>query len=237
MPELNENIAALVTETEQRQKCKYEPSKEDWKCNLAGSSQTLGDNLGNKPHATRESELSAGKWPSQAHHLIPHLQLADHPVKDWLKSGDLIYGDTKYNVDHTNNGLWMPYASDLVEWKGAGTNRKRELRFKVMEVSGMQIHQGAHSRRSTYGIGLVSYKARVDQYLDKIDEAAISHYKKPVDCADCKGKKQAGKVPPRHNTVGFVDSASRLLKKDIKQCIIFVSRAAAEYAETGGFDA
>ena len=234
MTDLGESIAKLVSSMEKKQKCQYEPPKPKWVANLSGSSDTLGSNLGSKPDATRESELSAHNWPSQAHHLIPHLQLADHAVADWLKKGKILYADTKYNVDHRKNGLWMPYASALREWKTGGSKKKRQLMFTVMELSGMQLHQGRHSKSNTYGVGLAPYKGRVDQYLDKIDDNALSHYM--GNCNDCASKEQANKRPPRNNTVTFVDKASELLKKDIKACIIFVSRIAAEFAEAGGFD-
>ena len=101
-------------------KCDYKPEDTPWKANLAGNSETLGNNLGNKPNAGSVAELSRTQWPSQAHHLIPHLTLKDHAVAKWLKEGSILFADTKYNVDHENNGKWMPYASSLPEWQNAG---------------------------------------------------------------------------------------------------------------------
>ncbi len=79
------------------------------------------------------------------------------------------------------------------------------------------------------------YKARVNDYLQKIDNHGMSHYAGRTACKDCKGKKLANKFPPRENTVRYVDKASELLNKDIKQQTVFVSRIAAEFAQTVGF--
>lgn len=235
MPELGENVAVLVAAMDKKQKCAYQPDKTNWAANLAGSSTALGVALGKKPETpSSASELSLSCWPSQAHHLIPHKSLAAHKVKKWLKEGDILYGDTKYNVDHKKNGIWLPYASSLSDWKSSTPTERRQLMFKVMKLAGLQLHQGRHSASKTYGVGLAPYKGRVNQYLDKIAEKAVSHYAGKQACKDCSGKKQAGKCPPRNNTVQFVDKASALLKKDIKSKTIFVSRIAAEFAAAGG---
>ena len=234
MTELNEGIAALLGFMEDDEKCEYQPQK-GWKCNLNGSSSALATQMGNKPTTTtKESALSATCWPSQAHHLVPHIQLKAHAVAKWLKTGPSIYADTQYNVDHKNNGKWMPYASDMDTWKKKPTQR-RSLMFKIMRLSGIQMHQGPHSRRNKYGIGATPYKERVNEYLELIREDAVSHYVGPPECKDCKGKKQAKKYPPRNNTVKYVDAASELLEHDINDCLIFVSRIAAEFALAGGF--
>jgi hypothetical protein len=236
MTEVGEAVAILVAVMDKKEKCAFEPEKTDWACNLSGSSTALAAHMGQKPHATQEKELTSGKWPSQAHHLIPHKQLASHKLAKWLRADGVLYGDTRYNVDHKNNGKWMPYASGLAEWAGAGQKKKRELMFKLMALSGIQLHQGRHSSSNTYAVGALGYKDRVDQYLDKIVNNAISHYVGPPPCADCKGKQQAQKCPPRDNSVRYVDRASSLIEKDIDTCLIFVSRIAAEFAEAGGFD-
>jgi hypothetical protein len=233
--EVGESVAVLVGEMDKKEECDYKPEETKWRCNLSGNSTTLGNNLGNKPDASKESELSSGSWPSQAHHLIPHKQLAAHPVSKWLKKGSILYGDTQYDVDHRNNGKWMPYASSLAEWRRSGVRKKRDLMFKVMRLSGIQLHQGRHSR-SPYGVGQLGYKERVDQYLDKIRNNAVSHAKGPPPCDDCSSKKDGKLLPPRDNTVRYVDRASALIEGDIDNCLIFVSRIAAEFAEAGGFD-
>lgn len=239
MTDVCEGVAMLVEVMENDIKCTYKPDEKSWTANLAGSGEKLASSLGNKPNATKESELSSTKWPSQAHHLIPHLTLKKHPVADWLKSGSELGGDTKYNVDHKNNGKWMPYASCLPEWttgakKANDIAKNRELMFKVMRLAKIQMHQGKHSGSNKYEIGEAPYKERVRQYLGKIDNNAVSHYSEPNPCEDCKGKND-GKQPPRNNTVRYVDKASELIEKDIDCCRIFVSKIAAEFAEMGGF--
>jgi hypothetical protein len=168
MPQIGEGIAILVKTMEKDKKCDFKPDKTNWKVNLDGSGTALGISLGNKPHAASEAGLSSSSWPSQAHHLIPHLTLKKHAVKDFLKKGDFIYDDTKYNVDHRNNGKWMPYASSLPEWKKYSPQKKRELMFKVMSLSRIQLHQGKHSSSNRYGIGEAPYKKRVEQYLGNL---------------------------------------------------------------------
>jgi hypothetical protein len=146
-----------------------------------------------------------------------------------------MYADTQYDVDHRNNGKWMPYASALPEWKRIGPAGKRDLMFKVMRLSGIQLHQGRHSH-TRYGKGKAGYKERVNQYLEKIRVKAGTHAQGPPECQDCISKQDDGGLdPPRDNTVRYVDRASRLLEDDINKCEIFVSRIAAEFAETEGF--
>jgi hypothetical protein len=237
MTETGENVAVLVRAMAKKEKCDYKPEDTRWRCNLTGNSTALGTNLGDKPEASKESELSAGSWPSQAHHLIPHKQLNQHPVKKWLKKSSMMYADTQYDVDHRNNGKWMPYASGLKEWQRAGQKKKHDLMFKVMELSGIQLHQGRHSSKP-YGMGKTGYKERVDQYLDKIRNKVATHAEGPPECEDCiSNQSDKGLDPPRDNTVRYVDRASGLLEDDINKCEIFVSKIAAEFAEAGGFDA
>lgn len=239
--DIGESVAILADFMEEDEKCDYKPDETEWKANLSGSGEALAGYLGSKPHANNEAELSNTLWPSQAHHLIPHLTLKSHPVAKWLKTGDYLFSDTYYNVDHVNNGKWMPYASSLPEWvKGAtrkvDIEKNRALMFKVMRLAKIQLHQGKHSSSNRYGIGEAPYKDRVKQYLKKIKNNAVSHYAGNRSCKDCKSNKYNDKYPPRENTVKYVDEASKLIKKDINECKIFVSRIAAEFAETGGFD-
>lgn len=231
---------ALVKFMDKSNKCTYKPVATKWRANLTGNSTTLASNLGAKPHASRESQLTKKRWPSQAHHLLPHKTLKEHPVAKWLKKGKKIYADTKYNVDHKNNGKWMPYASGLQEWvtgarKVADLKSNEKLIYKVMRLSNIQLHQGRHSGSNQYGIGDAPYKERVKLYLKKINQHSISHYAGTNKCTDCSGKKQSGKYPPRENMVRYVDRASTYIEKDINYCRIFVSKIAAEYQATVGF--
>ena len=233
-------LVAMLAADEKKAKCDFKPPQTKWKANLDGDADRLGGLLGKQPKkAAKEAELSSSCWPSQAHHLIPHLTLKSHPVSKWLKAGDIIYADTRYDVDHGNNGKWMPYASSLAEWKTranklADIKANRRLMFKVMKHAKIQLHQGKHSGSQDFGVGEMPYKECVRKYLDKINRHALSHYKKKPPCDDCKGKKQAGKYPPRDNMVRYVDKASSVLEDDIDACRIFVSRIAAECAQAGG---
>lgn len=244
MAQVGEGVAILVQEMDEddaKKKCNYKPSDEGWVCKLEGESSTLAKFLGDKPDAISEVELTKYKWPSQAHHLIPHLTLIKHNVSKWLKAGDVLFNDTYYNVDHENNGKWMPYASSLPEWKVGATSavdkkNNKELMFKVMRLSQIQLHQSKHSSSNRYGIGEAPYKERVIQYLDKIRNNGTSHYVGTRKCEICTEKKQTNKYPARENTVRFVDRASSLIEKDINKCKIFVSRIAAEFQDIEGFD-
>lgn len=242
MTEMIEGVAILLDfMKDDDDKCSYKSDDDGWVANLDGSGEVLGNNLGNKPNATTESGLSATSWPSQAHHLIPHKTLKPHPLSKWLKESDFLFADTSYDVDHENNGKWMPYASSLREWitgatKKADVDSNRRLMFKVMRLAQIQMHQGPHSSRKRYGIGEAPYKERVKLYLKKIKNNAVSHYAGTNACSDCSGKKQANKFPPRVNTVRHVDKASVCIEKDINNCKIFVSKIAAEFADAGGFN-
>lgn len=236
MTEVGEAVLVALLKEQDLQKCDFKPDETDWTANLDGDSKALEKSLGEKPSAGEESELSNDKWPSQAHHLIPHLTLKDHAVAKWLQQGNgsIMWGDTFYDVDHEHNGRWLPYASSLKEWGARDAKGRRELMFKVMRLSGLQLHQGPHSGSNRYGVGEQPYKACVVKYLDKIKQSAVSHYKKQPPCADCQGNSKSGKVPPRANTVRFVDQVSQLIWGDILEQRIFVSRIAAEFAECEG---
>lgn len=239
--EMGEGMAMLTAIVDEDVKCLYQPDNgKGWTANLSGSGEALAANLGDKPNADSETDLSATNWPSQAHHLIPHKTLKRHKLSHWLQKGDRLFAHTYYNVDHENNGKWMPYASGLREWvtrasSGADLKNNRKLMFKVMEMAQIQLHQGPHSDSDRYGVGEAPYKGRVMEYLDKIQDNALSHYAGDHACSDCSSKKQGGKYPPRGNTVQFVDKASECIELDINKCRIFVSRIAAEFAEAGGF--
>lgn len=239
--QIGEGIAKLEKIMEEDSKCHYKPDDKKWNANLDGDSGVLSEYLGNKPNASNEAELTKTAWPSQAHHIIPHLTLKRHILSDWLKSDEILYQDTYYNVDHKNNGKWMPYASILPEWNTGATKqsdieKNRQLMFKIMGLANIQLHQSRHSTSNCYGTAEAGYKERVKLYLDKIKNNAESHYAGELPCSDCSGKKQNGKYPPRKNTVEYVDKASEFIEEDIDCCKIFVSRIAAEFADAGGFD-
>lgn len=236
MTDIGEMVHLVVSIDKGDKKCDYKPEKTQWKANLVGSSEALAARMGSKPDAKTRSAITNTQWPSQAHHLIPHKTLINHSLKKWLDSeGGFIYAPTKYNVDHKNNGKWMPFASSLAEWETSTTAEKRAIMFEVMRISGIQLHQGPHSKKNDYGVAKWPYKARVEQYLDKIKNSAVSHYAGSNACADCKSKRENGKYPPRENTVTYVDTASGCINREINQLLIFVSRIAAEFQQTVGF--
>jgi hypothetical protein len=173
-----------------------------------------------------------------------------HDVHQHLIKGKELYADTDYDINSSNNGKWMPYAHRLQEWV-AGLTKENAKKLKqqiledntdlttlVMTESKIQIHQGAHSHEK-YGSGESGYLTRVDLYLDKVLDNAISHFEvdsegNPV-CEDCSGNEKAGLYSPRSNTVRFVEKVSTFIKSDINQCRIFVSEAASKFNEYFGF--
>lgn len=238
-------LVAFIKAENTESKCEVKSTQTQWDAILDGSSSRLGSALGNRPDASSRKDLSSKDWPSQAHHLVPHETLKKHPIKHWLEEGQKIWGDTEYDVDHKKNGMWMPYASSLKEWKTAAKTKKdrdenRKLMFEVMSLAQIQMHQSRHSLRNRYGIGEAPYHVRVNQYLRRVQDGMVRHEGKRPDgkpfCKDCFSKKKGSLYAPRENTIRFVDKASSLLKNDIKAMKIFVSRIAAEFAQSGGFD-
>jgi hypothetical protein len=239
--EVGEGVAIVVAFMEKTKECEYEPPNTNWKCNLDGDSSRLAENITRHMHVPKPTtpksadELSSTCWPCQAHHLIPWQQLRKHSVTQWVAANPpqvagKVIKDTKYDVDHGANGKFMPYASDLPEWKSATTSQKEELVRKVMGFAGIQLHQGPHSYKK-YSVGEDGYKSRVDEYLSRINKHLLNHMQ---NCPDCKDKMQDDKVPPLNNVVLYLDKASERIEVDINLGRIFVSRRAADYVAGGG---
>ncbi len=173
--QVGEGVAKLVGFMEEdKKKCDYKPKQTNWKAKLSGSGTKLGESMGNKPYASCVDELSRASFPSQAHHLIPNASLnpnakgahesPPHSVHELLIKGELLFADTDYDINHKNNGKWMPYAHALDEWITGATRKadkaqNKELMFNVMEIAQIQMHQGSHSH-SRFGVGEVGYLTR-----------------------------------------------------------------------------
>lgn len=242
MTQLGEAILiAFLKSDNEKAKCAFKPDETTWKANLQGKSSrlrvSLKDNEPTRPAS--KADLSSSVFHAQAHHLIPHDHLREHAVHHWLQKGDAITGDTRYDVDHRNNGVWLPYAYHLPEWipmaqawqdaTGAKLQANGDLKHEVMRKTRRQLHQGSHSETEDYGAGDAAYHEQVSKYLDKIRNNAASHYKLSPPCPDCEPKKDGKKLPPRDNTVRHVDKASAMLLRDIRRNRIFVSEAAARH--------
>lgn len=239
MTQAGECFAATLDTLEKSTPCTFREGVERWRCVLAGNSDHLASNITRdrsvaKPQTPiRLSQVHAKCWPSQAHHLIPHQQLARHAVTQWIaESKGKLLGDCDYSVNHGNNGKFMPYASSLEDWKSASTERRREIADAVMRRAGIQLHQGPH-RYKPYGQGHAGYKTRVAEYLQKITSHSAGHYSASSGCAECR-QRTNGKVQPRRNTVQMLDRASRQLESDIRRGRIFVSRRAADHVDDVG---
>ena len=219
-------------------KCSHEDDKSAWRCVLEGKTRGgLIENL-NRDRAIAEpvwppasgdnsekavTKGSPGVWPHEAHHLIPWQQFRDHPVKAYVSKkakGSKLLADANYSVNHGNNGLFLPFVSDLKEWKNS--KDKQALAERVMTKLGRQLHQGRHSS-TAYGGGKKGYKARVKELLDKIKDSEISHL---TACKACKDKSEKGKHPPREQITRKLDRVSGRLESEIGRNDVFVSRRA-----------
>jgi hypothetical protein len=237
--EAGEAFAAALAKTDEKVKCQYKKPKDEWKCVLGGDSGHLETNIKRdrgkaKPETPASlAQVTKSRWPSQAHHLIPHVQLSGHVVTEWIaESKDALLGDCNYSVNHGLNGKFMPYASSLSDWKSASTEKKVKIANKVMKAAGIQLHQGAHSYEP-YNENQDGYKTRVEEYLEKVKDQSVGHYDPETGCEECR-ETTNGKVPPRRNTVSMLDRASKQLDKDIRKGEIAVSRRASDYVANVG---
>jgi hypothetical protein len=216
--------------------CDHSDDKTNWRCNLEG--QTAGaliDNLSRdrgkkKPvwpapgGANSINDASKEYWPSEAHHLIPWQMIAGqggHKVKQHLKSATFLTSDANYSINHGNNGKFMPFASDLKEWRGS-EEEKAKIAFKLMDRVGIQLHQSRHSGES-YGGNREGYKTRVTELLNKIRNEEDIHH---ITCKECTKKANGKKFPPRKQVTHKMDYASKTLEQEINRGKIFVSRRA-----------
>jgi hypothetical protein len=229
--------AATLDDLLVKAKCELKEKKETWKCVLDGNSSNLATNIKRDrnipkpplPTSMSVKDCDKDTFPSQAHHLIPHTQLAKDPVKQFLKKGKKIFGDNNYSVNHGNNGKFMPYAAPLKEWDKAKGDQKQDVADELMSRVGIQLHQGPHSFTKYEGAE-AAYKERVKEYLKMITNTALKHNTKENPCDDCGAGEDREKQPPRLNIVKAMDQASSLLEMDILAGDIFVSRRAAQFA-------
>lgn len=206
-------------------------------------------------------------FPLQAHHLIPKNFLPDHDVCVWLcakwtknKKFQLVE-DAPYNTDHANNGYAMPYATPLKEWKAAKNDQvKCGVAFRVMEQTGIQLHQGSHAAEldpekikqilRTGKLPAVTPKAgggdsddfedseiHDDGYLNQIEEflnAAAGRIQTHVrTCTKGCKKDESGakmKVRPLKDTVRLMNRVSLIAKVFLQMNVIFTCPYGAAYA-------
>lgn len=240
MTQIGENVfVAFVQKDKSDNKCSHEDDKTDWKCNLEGeTSGHLVDNIvrdsyGDEPQwppiagKANIDNCSSSTWPHQAHHLIPWQQLKKHKTSHLLSKikNHLTYNNN-YSVNHGTNGYFMPYVTDLEEWSLCKGKEKQLLAEKLMNITGIQLHQSRHSR-TRYECAKEGYKVAVDTYLNKVHKESLRHYDV---CSKCKDEMNKNKWPPRKAVVRYVDKVSRILLSDIKANRIFVSRRAAIWA-------
>lgn len=229
-------FALVVAQDGSETRCEHVADKTGWRCVLQG--QTTGHLICNidrdrkicQPvwpipggiNSLANISRGANSWPSEAHHLIPWQQLSKHPVKSFLKKGAKLLADANYSVNHGFNGKFMPFASDLAEWKGSEAV-KAKVAFDVMDRVGIQLHQGKHSFGSFDGDVTVGYKSRVKELLDKIRHTENIHR---AICPECAKKSSGEKLPPRMQITRKTDGVSGRLEKEIDKGMIFVSRRA-----------
>jgi hypothetical protein len=259
MAELLEMVDLNVMLTENAENyCGYKEAKpKPWKCRvsgLAGAEPTAKRLLksmkkhdkavpekpapGKKGNGWDISKCSKMVFPFQTHHLIPKKHLPTHEVCTWLAKGYnehkkfQIKDDNNYDTDHANNGYCMPFASTTLQWKQAGENEaeQRQVAFRMMDITGIQLHQGSHSYDGFGGeqenVEVEGYLEAVDAVLDRIHRAHVRHVTK---CEICKKGDGKPNVDPVVSVVRHMDQASRVLKARINANQIFVSEVASQF--------
>jgi hypothetical protein len=209
-------------------------------------------------------------FPLQAHHLIPKNFLPKHHVCLWLcKNFDKddtykLKEDTYYNTDHANNGYAMPYATPLKEWKKAkNDDAKCHVAYRVMEKTGIQLHQGSHAEFMDIGkvkakipaslrhlpsaasagsddmeedsIHAAGYLNTLKKWLDGVASQINEHVEK---CGVCKGEQDSkGKieVQPLEDSVKLMNQVSYITKVFLKMNLMFTCPYGAAYASQKDF--
>jgi len=205
-------------------------------------------------------------FPLQAHHLIPKNFLPKHHVCVWLckkfdkNSTYKLKEDTYYNTDHANNGYAMPYATPLKEWKRAksDSDAKCHVAYRVMEKTGIQLHQGSHAEmldiekvKAKIPAGLrhlpsaagggpddmeedsihaTGYLNQLKVWLDGVASQINEHVEK---CGICQGEKNSkGKieVQPLEDSVKLMNQVSYITKVFLQMNLMFTCPYGAAYA-------
>ncbi len=210
------------------------------------------------------SMVNEKNFPVQAHHLIPKNFLPDHKVCRWLAikyKKDPVYElkyDSDYDTDAEENGYCMPYATPMAEWKG-DQSEKSACAFKVMEKTGVQLHQGSHATvldadkiAALAGRPIIptivdtgggagtdeleeakihspGYLNRVKILLNVVDAKALAHAKK---CPICQKTKEGGKIKvlPTQDMTRLMHRVSKIIKILCTANVMHVSGYAYYYA-------
>jgi hypothetical protein len=208
------------------------------------------------------SMVTEENFPVQAHHLIPKNFLPDHKVCRWLAikyKKDPLYElkyDSDYDTDDSDNGYCMPYATPMSEW-GGDQSKKTAVAFKVMEKTGVQLHQGSHATvldaakmEAMAGEAIIptivdspgggdpmeeakihhpGYLNRVKILLNVVDAKALAHAKK---CPVCQKNKEGGKIKvlPMKEMTTLMHRVSKIIKLLLKADVMHASGYAYYYA-------
>jgi hypothetical protein len=188
--------------------------------------------------------VTARSFPVQAHHLIPKNYLPDHKVCTWLalkytKNDDYqLRYDSGYDTDNPDNGYCMPYATPLKEWGGTKAE-KAATAFKVMDIVGVQLHQGSHAQvldaakleemagkpivpdfdeAAGSSDGMEEAKIHEPGYLNRVglllNMVQLKGQKHADDCQVCMEKEESGKkkVLPAAGIVSLMNRVSLIIK-------------------------
>jgi hypothetical protein len=258
------NALIEMTEDKKKNYCDHKESpRSEWKCCISGlagpepSPARLTKSMQkhkpkevpDKSKLRRKSQgwdidsCTKKAFPFQAHHLIPKKHLPTHVVCTWLAHAYTkhdkyqIEYDNNYDTDHANNGYCMPFVSTTHQWKEAGEDPKEQQKvaFKLMNKTGIQLHQGSHSYED-FGdeeedLETEGYLGATDELLLRIHKACVRHVKK-CDVCD-KGTGKPDNVRPVESVVKHMDQASLILKLKIDANIIFVSERAYDWYVAG----
>jgi len=180
-------------------------------------SSALGESLGNAPKWIIKNPLNESKSTSitpGAHHCIPggaSLAKATNLHK-FMREGDHYSSDIGYDVNHENNGIWLPgnYAvrEDSAEfnnltWSAQLTTFKNKyVKSAVDEAGGRQFHDSHRKYNRLCKKSLLALAAKLQLPEDE-------------KCPICDKKKVAKDRPP-FGLVGRLDRLSGEYRKMLK---------------------
>lgn len=130
----------------------------------------------------------------EAHHLIPISSMAMvEELHKYIKKSSKISGDIGYDINHPNNGLWLPGKKGLTEYS--------ESIIGIIRVAKSQIHNSSHP----------DYRTNVMEILSELHDK-INNDDKPEYCRICRRKLKNTKQPP-YGLVARLDWISRKMKR------------------------
>lgn len=193
--------------------------------NENNNSSALGEQLGSVPTWTIKNPLDESTTTSivpGAHHCIPGgASLAKATdLHKFMREGDLYSSDIGYNVNHKNNGVWLPgnyavreNAEEFNKTTWSAQSPSFQLNYvqrAVSEAGGRQFHDAHRKYNRLCKKTLLTLAAKLKLPEDK-------------ECPICEKKKKKKAMPP-FGLVGRLDKISgeyrTMLKKPTKKTVL-----------------